>query len=120
MATMIDALKINDANFNAADLNGKRTMLKTVLQTMASVDTYGETLIDNVYGALLTNGKIFGAISNWNELTGNVAGKVSALNDEIDKYTDAVPSNSTSLNIYTNIGIGAIIGLYPRTSTTTE
>ncbi len=120
MATMIDALKINDANFNAAGLNGKRTMLKTVLQTMASVDTYGETLIDTVYGALLTNGQIFGAISNWNELTGNVAGKVSALNDEIDKYTDTVPSNSTSLNIYTNIGIGAIIGLYPRTSTTTE
>ena len=118
MATMIDALKINDAEFNDADLNGKRTMLKTVLQAMASVDTYGETLIDNVYGALLTNGKIFGAISNWSELEGKVDEKVAALSAEIDKYTDTVPSNSTSLNIYTSLGIGAIIGLYDRTSTT--
>ena len=120
MATTIDAIKINDANFNAADLNGKRTMLKTVLQTLASIATYAETLIDTVYGALLTNGQIFGAISNWSELEGKVDEKVTALSAEIDKYTDTVPSNSTSLNIYTDIGIGAIIGLYPRTSTTTE
>lgn len=129
MADLLTPYIIDKASFLQKSIPEQRQALITLISTFAAVEDHGPMLINGIYIAMRTqvtaevggqeiSGYFFAEIPNWASLS--VENKVSALTSQINTFVDTVPSNSTSLNIYTNIGIGAIIGLYPRTSTTTE
>ena len=129
MADLLTPYIIDKASFLQKSIPEQRQALITLISTFAAVEDYGPMLINGIYIAMRTqvtaevggqeiSGYFFAEIPNWASLS--VENKVSALTSQINTFVDTVPRNSTSLNLYTNIGIGAIIGLYPRTSTTTE
>ena len=111
MATMINSLKINETEFMSKDLNGKKSMLQTVLNNIASLPSpYSDGLIEQIYNFAQTNDITVGFGDSWSQ--GDVDAKVALLNAEIARY--AVLPQGDTINLYTSLGIGAIIGTYPR------
>ena len=114
-ADMLNTLKIDLAEFSQMTNAEKINTLQTPLSTIASFASMaGEEvvlqLVNGYYNALLTQGQIFGAIDGWDSLT-TVADKVAALNAEIATFLD-MPTGQY-LNLYTYLGITAIIEMYP-------
>ena len=114
-ADMLNTLKIDLAEFsqmtNAEKINALQTTLSTIagFASMAGEEVVLQ-LVNGYYNALLTQGQIFGAIDGWDSLT-TVADKVAVLNAEIATFLD-MPTGQY-LNLYTYLGITAIIEMYP-------
>ena len=96
---------------NAEKINALQTPLSTIASFagMAGEEVVLQ-LVNGYYNALLTQGQIFGAVDGWDSLT-TVADKVAALNAEIATFLD-MPTGQY-LNLYTYLGITAIIEMYP-------
>ena len=111
MATMINSLKINETEFMSKDLNGKKLMLQTALNNIASLPSpYSDGLIEQIYNFAQQNDITVGFGDSWSQ--GDIGTKVALLNAEIARYA-LLPQGDT-INLYTYLGIGAIIGTYPR------
>ena len=95
--------KIDENSFYKSSLTEKKTILKSVI---AQISQMGQ--IDTVYNIA----KQYGIWDLGTQWSGDAQNKLALLNDTIDKFVDA-PQGDT-INLYTYLGIGAIIGTYPR------
>ena len=106
----LENYKIDATEFEKATLAQQKTMLQQALVNIGTIPTYNTVLLNGIYSNAVSNKVMVDLGDKWTNA--DVNGKVALLNAEIARYADTFEGDY--FNLYTSMGVGAIIGLYDR------